>query len=111
MNEKKTISISAKTYLLWIIIFAVIVRILLMIILQSWEFDGQRRYGHRAGEIGSALASGQGFSWPEDSTYVLDDTIKRTSWEAPVYPIIFAVTFKLFGIYSKFSALVLIFFK
>ena len=111
MNEEKTTSISARTYLIWTIAIAVIIRIALMIVLQSWEFDGSGSYGHRAGEIGSALASGQGFSWPEKSSYVADDAIRKTAWEAPVYPLIFAAAFKLFGIYSRSSALVLIVFQ
>ena len=110
MNKKNTISMPTQKYLLWIILIAVIVRIFLMIILQSWEFNGER-YGHRAGEIGYALASGQGFSWPEDSTYVPENAIKKTSWEAPVYPLIFAAVFKVFGIYSHTSAVILILFQ
>lgn len=111
MDEKKSISTSSQKYLLWIILIAVFVRILMMIMLRTWEFDGKEKYGHRAGEIGSAIASGQGFSWSEDSNYVPENAIRKTSWEAPVYPLIFAATFKIFGIYSKSSALVLFFFQ
>ena len=82
-----------------------------MIVLQSWEFDGEKRYGHRAGEIASEIASGRGFSWAGDSNYVPDDSIKKTSWEAPVYPFIIAAVFKVFGIYSNTSAVILILFQ
>lgn len=111
IEEKEKILISLKKYLLVTIILAVIIRLLIMIATQSWEFEGKGRYGHRAGEIGSAIASGQGYSWPENSSYVPDDAIKRTSWEAPVYPLLFAAVFKMFGIYSNTAAIVLILFQ
>lgn len=79
-----------------------------MLILQTWEADGNKRFGFRDGEIASALASGLGFSWPDNSAYNPGKPPEPTAWQAPVYPLIIAATFKAFGIYSTASKVVLI---
>ena len=52
--------------------------------------------------IAAHLARGQGFSSP----FLIDTG--PTAWVAPVYPILVAAVFKIFGVYSNASALVLL---
>jgi len=78
-----------------------------MLLLQNWESDENRRFGFRDGEIGSALAAGQGFSWPNNSRYNPDKQSEPTAWQPPVYPLIIAGAFKAFGIYSTASKVAL----
>ncbi len=54
------------------------------------------------GRIGRALASGQGFSNP------FHGITGPTAWEPPLYPFLIAAVFKLFGIYSRTSAIILL---
>jgi len=61
-----------------------------------WEF------GFETGRIARSIASGQGFSNP------LFGNTGPTAWMAPVYPYLLAGVFRLFGIYSKSSAIVIL---
>ncbi len=54
------------------------------------------------GRIGAAIASGQGFSNPFGSQ------TGPTAWESPLYPYLIAGVFRIFGIYSRSSAFVLL---
>jgi 4-amino-4-deoxy-L-arabinose transferase-like glycosyltransferase len=100
-----------KKALFGIIAFAFFIRISGMIALQSWEADGFTPYGFRDGEIGSALAAGQGFSWPDNSSYNQNKLSEPTAWQAPVYPLIIAAVFKFFGTFSVASRIVLLVFQ
>jgi hypothetical protein len=59
---------------------------------------GHLFFGYEVGRIASALASGQGFSSP------FPNPSGPTAWLGPVYPLIVAGMFKLFGIYTPASA-------
>ncbi len=59
-------------------------------------------FGFEMGRIGRALAQGQGFSNP------FHGVTGPTAWEPPLYPFLIAGVFKLFGVYSKTSAIVLL---
>ena len=59
-------------------------------------------YTMEVSSIAAHLARGQGFSSP-----FLRDT-GPTAWVAPIYPLLVAAVFKLFGIYSQASALVIL---
>ena len=65
-------------------------------------FDDNFSFGWEMGRIGRSLAQGQGFSNP------FSDTTGPTAWEPPLYPFLIAGVFKLFGIYTHASALVLL---
>lgn len=54
------------------------------------------------GRIARSLASGQGFSNP------FHGITGATAWEPPLYPFLIAGVFKIFGIYSKTSAILLL---
>ncbi len=101
----------ARKLLFWILLLALVARLGAMIILQSWEVEESSRFGFRDGEIGEALATGQGFSWPADGSYNPKKSTTPTSWQAPVYPFIMAAFFKLFGVFSQESRLALILFQ
>jgi len=58
--------------------------------------------GYEAGRIARALLSGRGFSDP------LFAETGPTAWLTPVYPFLVAGVFKVFGIYSEASAVVLV---
>lgn len=59
-------------------------------------------FGFETGRIAQAIASGQGFSSP------MPLPTGPTAWMAPVYPYFVAAVFRVCGIYSKSSALVVL---
>lgn len=59
-------------------------------------------YAMEVSSIAAHLVRGQGFSSP-----FLQDTAP-TAWVAPLYPLLVAAIFKLFGVYSNLSAIVLL---
>lgn len=61
-----------------------------------WEF------GFETGRIARSIASGRGFGNP------LFGNTGPTAWMTPVYPYLLATVFKLFGIYSKSSAIAIL---
>jgi 4-amino-4-deoxy-L-arabinose transferase-like glycosyltransferase len=58
-------------------------------------------FGYETGRIASSIASGNGYSSP------LSITSGPTAWLTPIYPYLLAGVFKLFGIYSYLSKLVI----
>jgi len=59
-------------------------------------------FGWEMGRIGAAIASGHGFSNPFGAP------TGPTAWESPLYPYLIAEVFRVFGIYSRASAFVLL---
>ena len=59
-------------------------------------------FGWEMGRIGRSIALGQGFSSPYEGN------TGPTAWEPPLYPFLIGGVFKLFGIYSRASAWVLL---
>jgi hypothetical protein len=59
-------------------------------------------FGQEIGAIASSLATGNGFSSP------FLEWSGPTTWVAPVYPFLLAAVFKIFGVYSTASALVIL---
>jgi 4-amino-4-deoxy-L-arabinose transferase-like glycosyltransferase len=88
--------------LLLIVVAALVVRIVCLLALQSWEFNREWVYGHEMGRIGKWLALGKGFMLEEDTP-----TAKFT----PAYPFVVAGFFLLFGVYSKAAAIGLFLFQ
>lgn len=106
--KEKISTFPVKKYLLIIIIITILVRLTLMIMLKTWEFESRRDFFNESGEIASALVSGLGFSWPANTVYHHGKPCEPTSWEPPVYPFVIATVFKIFGINSTASAIVLL---
>lgn len=59
-------------------------------------------FGFETGSIAGSLASGRGFSSP------FGFSTGPTAWIAPVYPGLCAVVFKIFGLYTTASAIVIL---
>jgi 4-amino-4-deoxy-L-arabinose transferase-like glycosyltransferase len=69
---------------------------------QLKNLDGNFNFGFEMGRIGCALALGQGFSNP------FHGLTGPTAWEPPLYPLLIAGVFRIFGIYTPASAFVLL---
>jgi len=95
----------ARSSLFWIVLLAWIFRVGLIVIGHTYRFkniDNNFSFGWEMGRIGRALASGQGFSNP------FNEVTGPTAWEPPLYPFLIAGVFKICGIYTSTSALVLL---
>lgn len=91
--------------LLWMVLIALAIRLVVMVFLLDEQLDPARdhwHFGYETGRIARSIAEGRGFSSP-----LFEDT-GPTAWMTPVYPYLVAGVFKLFGIYTKTSAIVLI---
>ncbi len=62
------------------------------------DFD----FGFEMGRIGRSLAQGDGFSNP------FNGTTGATAWEPPLYPFVIAGVFRVFGVYTRASAIILL---
>jgi 4-amino-4-deoxy-L-arabinose transferase-like glycosyltransferase len=89
----------------WIVVIALALRLAWILIGHTYKFkaaDNNFGFGWEMGRIGASLASGQGFSSP------FGPPTGPTAWEPPLYPYLIAGVFKVFGIYSRASAFVLL---
>ena len=59
-------------------------------------------YGYELGRVARAIASGEGFSSP-----LRDMDTGPTAWFTPIYPYFVAAIFKIWGIYSETSRLII----
>ena len=66
------------------------------------KLEGSFGFGWETGRIARSIAWGQGFSSP------FQDTSGPTAWLAPIYPSLLAGVFKVFGVYSTRSAIVIL---
>jgi 4-amino-4-deoxy-L-arabinose transferase-like glycosyltransferase len=89
--------------LLLIFSAALVVRIAAMLVLQSWHFDSEWEFGYELGRLGRALASGNGF--------ILYEGQPPSATFPPVYPLIMAAFFWIFGISSQASAVGILVFQ
>jgi 4-amino-4-deoxy-L-arabinose transferase-like glycosyltransferase len=97
--------IRIRTSLYWIVLLAVLLRLSWIIVGHTYKFkatDNNFSFGWEMGRIGAAIASGQGFSNPFGAQ------TGSTAWEPPLYPYLVAGVFRVFGIYSRPSAFVLL---
>ena len=95
----------ARTSFFWIVLLAMLLRLGIILIGHTYKFktlDDNFSFGWEMGRIGRSLALGQGFSNP------FNDPSGPTAWEPPLYPFLIAGVFKLFGVYTHASALVLL---
>lgn len=86
-----------RKYLLGIFTAALIVRIMCMVVFQTWEHPNDWQFGYEIGKIGRLLAEGQGFS--------IGNT--PTAKFPPVYAFLVGGIFTVFGVYSTASAVML----
>jgi 4-amino-4-deoxy-L-arabinose transferase-like glycosyltransferase len=88
--------------LFWMMMVALVLRLAVMTFLYPERTDSARdhwRAGGEAGRIARSIVQGEGFSNP------LFGKTGPTAWLAPVFPCILAGIFKVFGVYSKASAI------
>ena len=89
----------------WIAGTALIVRLVWIVVGHTYRFktiDNNFSFGWEMGRIGSAIASGHGFSNP------FGPPTGPTAWEPPLYPYFISGVFRVFGIYSRASAVVVL---
>jgi Dolichyl-phosphate-mannose-protein mannosyltransferase len=94
--------------LVLIVAVALALRLVVMAFLYPEQLSPERdhwKFGYETGRIARSLVEGKGFSNP-----LFGDT-GPTAWMTPVYPGMVAGVFKMFGVYSKASALVLLSFN
>ncbi len=97
--------VEARTSPFWIAFLALLLRVGWILAAHTYRFktlDDNFSFGWEMGRIGRSLALGQGFSNP------FNQATGPTAWEPPLYPFLIAGVFKLFGIYTHASALVLL---
>lgn len=93
---------SSRRSLFWMVLLALVLRLIVMGFLYPERTDPYRdhwRFGGEAGRIARSIAQGEGFSNP------LFARTGPTAWLAPLFPYLLAGIFKIFGVYSKTSAI------
>ncbi len=82
-----------------------VLRVGFVLIAHTYRFksaDGSFGFGFEMGRIAASLAQGHGFSSP------FQIPTGPTSWEPPLYPFLIAAIFKLTGLYTHASAIILL---
>jgi 4-amino-4-deoxy-L-arabinose transferase-like glycosyltransferase len=88
---------------------AFVVRILYMTLAHTYRFrvnEDHFQFGWEAGRIARALVTGYGYSDPFANTYLAHSG--PTAWLPPLYPLLMAAVFRVFGVYTNASAWVLL---
>src|SRR5437879_8579276 len=96
---------TARTSFLWMVVIAFGLRFGYIVADHTYKFktlDGNFSFGFEMGRIGRAIATGQGFADP------FEGHTGPTAWEPPLYPYLIAGVFKLTGVYTRDSALILL---
>jgi hypothetical protein len=91
--------------LFWMFAIAFALRLVVMAYLYPLQISPGRDhwdFGYETGRIARSIATGRGFGSP-----LFADT-GPTAWMTPVYPYIVAGVFKVFGVFTKASALVIL---
>jgi 4-amino-4-deoxy-L-arabinose transferase-like glycosyltransferase len=95
----------ARTSFFWIVAIGFALRLGYILVAHTYKFktlDNNFSFGFEMGRIGRALATGRGFADP------FEGRTGPTAWEPPLYPYLIAGVFKLTGVYSQASALILL---
>jgi Dolichyl-phosphate-mannose-protein mannosyltransferase len=93
------------SFLISMVLVALAIRLVVMIFLLPEQLEPQRdhwHFGYETGRIARSIVQGRGFSSP-----LFEDT-GPTAWMTPAYPYLVAAVFKIFGVYTKTSAIVLL---
>src|SRR5581483_5807230 len=94
-----------RTSYFWIVTIAFALRLAYILTAHTYKVKPDEDYfsfGYEMGRIGRAIATGHGFADP------FGPATGPTAWEPPLYPYLIATVFKVTGIYSKLSALILL---
>jgi len=95
----------ARTSFFGMVVIALGLRLAFILIAHTYKFKTDQSdfsFGYEMGRIGRAIAAGQGFADP------FDGHTGPTAWEPPLYPYFIAGVFKLTGVYTHASALILL---
>jgi 4-amino-4-deoxy-L-arabinose transferase-like glycosyltransferase len=95
----------ARTSFFWMVFIGFALRVGYILIAHTYKFktlDNNFSFGFEMGRIGQAIATGQGFADP------FEGHTGPTAWEPPLYPYLIAGVFRLAGVYSHASALILL---
>jgi 4-amino-4-deoxy-L-arabinose transferase-like glycosyltransferase len=87
------------------VVIALAFRLAIILIGHTYKFrtsDQHFGFGWEMGRIGQSIAVGQGFGNP------FDLTTGPTAWEPPLYPYLIGGVFRILGVYSHASSLVLL---
>src|SRR5258708_5094227 len=95
----------ARTSFAWMFVIGLLLRVGYILIAHTYKFkgiEGTFSFGWEMGRIGRALALGRGFADPFNAQ------TGPTAGEPPLYPYLIAGVFRLTGIYTNASALILL---
>lgn len=95
----------ARSSFFWMFVIGFALRAAYIFLGHTYKFrltDDHFGFGWEMGRVGRAIATGHGFSNP------FDGLTGPTAWEPPLYPYVIGGIFKLFGVYSNLSAIVLL---
>jgi 4-amino-4-deoxy-L-arabinose transferase-like glycosyltransferase len=95
----------ARTSFFWMVAIGFALRLGYILIAHTYKFktlDNNFSFGFEMGRIGRAIATGRGFADP------FEGQTGPTAWEPPLYPYLIAGVFKVAGVYSQASALILL---
>ncbi len=95
---------SNRTVVWFPVVAAFVLRFGWVLLAHKYRFTNPDHYdfGEEMGTVARAIVTGHGFSSP------FPELSGPTTWVAPVYPLLIAVVFKGFGLYSTASALVML---
>ncbi|HKW17637.1 MAG TPA: glycosyltransferase family 39 protein [Terriglobales bacterium] len=92
----------------FIVLIAFFLRLAVIVVGHTYRINPLRdhfNFGWEMGRIARSIVQNKGFSSPTD----LDTG--PTAWAAPIYPYLMAAVFKLFGVYTRLSAFVILTFN
>src|SRR5438876_272581 len=95
----------ARTSFFWMVALAFALRLAFILIAHTYKFKPDQdhfSFGYEMGRIGRAIATGRGFADP------FDGQTGPTAWEPPLYPYLIGGVFKIAGVYTRGSALILL---
>ena len=99
---------SERTLLFWIVAVGFVLRLGFILLAHSYRFksaDGNFGFGFEMGRIAASLAQGQGFSNPFQAI------TGPTAWEPPLYPFLVSLVFRITGVYTAASSIILLAFN
>ena len=100
-----TINAALRRKLAMMVVIGFALRVGFVLIAHTYRFksaDSSFGFGFEMGRIAASLAQGHGFSSP------FQIPTGPTAWEPPLYPFLIAAIFKLTGIYTHASAVILL---
>ncbi|HYH00444.1 MAG TPA: glycosyltransferase family 39 protein [Terriglobales bacterium] len=115
--DSKPVERTAGFVLAWMVTVGFVIRLALILYFKTYEFPPTDLgvpyapphypyihfpFGWETGQVASSLATGHGFSSP------FGGGTGPTTWIGPVYPAMCAFIFKVFGVFSKASGIVIL---